>query len=137
KPARRHTGAMPRRRPSWPFTIPRVLFDVVTLAGFAVTSRSQLAGGELVLAQATGTLPRAPRPAETAGSGHASGACPALTPGGLACAFDGGPARHAHPVASSGLAAPVAVEVAARTAAHSEGVATTHREHGPGEPDLG
>src|SRR5471030_1924554 len=41
-------------------------------------------GGELVRAQATGTLPRAPRQAETAGSGHARGACPALTPAGLA-----------------------------------------------------
>jgi hypothetical protein len=94
-------------------------------------------GGEPVLAQAAGTLPRAPRQAETAGSGHASDACPALTPAGLACAFDGGPARHAHPVAASGLAAPVAVEVAARTAADSERVAATNREHGPGEPDLG
>jgi hypothetical protein len=44
---------------------------------------------------------------------------------------------HPHPVASSGLAAPLAADVATRTAAHSEGVAATHREHGPGEPDLG
>jgi len=29
------------------------------------------------------------------------------------------------------------VEVATRTAAHSEGVAATHRENGPGEPDWG
>src|SRR5206468_10568348 len=63
---------------------------------------------ELVLAEAIGTLPRAPRQAETAGSGHASSSCPALTPAGLARAPDGGPARHAHPVALSGLAAPLA-----------------------------
>src|ERR1700675_4127259 len=94
-------------------------------------------GGEFVLAQAAGTLPRAPRQTETAGSGHASGSCPALTLAGLARAPHGGPARHAHPVASAGLAAPLAVEVETRTAAHSEGVAATHREHGPGEPDLG
>src|SRR5713226_5541017 len=94
-------------------------------------------GGELVLAQATGTLPRALRQTETAGSGDASGSCPALTPAGLARAPHGGPARHAHPVASSGLAAPLAAEVATRTTAHSEGVAATHRVDGPGEPDLG
>src|SRR6266849_6020518 len=94
-------------------------------------------GGELVLAQAAGTLPRAPRQAETAGSGNASGSRSALTPAGLARAPDRGAARHAHPVASSGLAASLAAEVAARTAGHSEGVAATHREHGPGELDLG
>src|ERR1700716_3556477 len=85
-------------------------------------------GGELVLAQAGGTLPRAPRQTETAGSGHASGPCPALTPAGLARAPHGGPARHAHPVASSGLAAPLAVEVETRTAGHSEGGAGAPRE---------
>src|ERR1700730_12379608 len=86
--------------------------------------------GELVLAQATGTLPRAPCQAETAGSGRASGACPALRPARLACASDSGAPRYAHPVASSGLAPPLAVEVAARTAADSEGLAATHRKHG-------
>jgi hypothetical protein len=34
---------MPRRRRSWPATLSRLLFDVVTLAGVAVTSRSRLA----------------------------------------------------------------------------------------------
>jgi len=47
--APRHTGAMPRRRRSWPFTIRRLWVDVVTLAGFAVTSRSQLAAENLFL----------------------------------------------------------------------------------------
>src|ERR1700730_9113826 len=94
-------------------------------------------GGELVLAQATGTLPRAPRQTETAESDNASGSCPALTPAGLARAPHGGPARHAHPVASSGLAAPLAAEVATRATPHSERMATTYREHGAGEPDLG
>ena len=40
---------MPRRRRSWPSTIGRLLVDVVTLAGFAVTSRSQLAAENLFL----------------------------------------------------------------------------------------
>jgi hypothetical protein len=40
---------MPRRRRSWPFTIRRLRVDVVTLAGFAVTSRSQLAAENLFL----------------------------------------------------------------------------------------
>jgi hypothetical protein len=48
KPAGRHSGAIPRRR-SWPSTIRRLLVDVVTLAGFAVTSRSQLAAENLFL----------------------------------------------------------------------------------------
>ena len=49
----------------------------------------------------------------------------------------GGPARHAHQVAPSGLAAPLEVEIAARTAADSEGRTATDCEHGPGEPNLG
>ncbi len=40
---------MPRRRRSWPSTIRRLLFDVVTLAGLAVTSRTQLAAENLFL----------------------------------------------------------------------------------------
>ena len=40
---------MPRRRRSWPSTIRRLFADVVTLAGFAVTSRSQLAAENLFL----------------------------------------------------------------------------------------
>ena len=132
----RHTGAMLRRR-SWPSMIRRLLVDVGTLVGFAVTSRSQLAAENLFLRKQLALLPRAKRQAKTAGSGDASGSCPALTPAGLARAPHGGPARHAHPVASSGLAAPLAVEVAARTAADPEGPAATDREHGPGEPGLG
>ena len=38
---------MPRRRRSWPATLRRLLFDVVTLAGVAVTSRSRLAAENL------------------------------------------------------------------------------------------
>ena len=40
---------MPRRRRSWPSTIRRLLFDVVTLARLAVTSRAQLAAENLFL----------------------------------------------------------------------------------------
>jgi hypothetical protein len=64
----RHTGAMPRRR-SWPSTIRRLLVDVVTLAGFAVTSRSQLAAEnlflrkQLALYQERRVKPRRPDPA--------------------------------------------------------------------------
>jgi hypothetical protein len=36
-----------RRRRSWPSTIRRILFDVITLAGFAARSRAQLAAGWL------------------------------------------------------------------------------------------
>ena len=111
--------------------------DVVTLAGFAVTARSQLAAEnlflrkQLALYQERRVKPRRPDPATRVVLVLLSRLA------GLARAPHGGPARHAHPVASSGLAAPLAVEVPARTAAHSEGVTTTHRAHGPGEPDLG
>src|SRR6478672_25476 len=98
---------------------------------------SAAGGGEPVSPEAAGALPRAPRQAETAGSGDASHPRPALPLAGVALAPDGGPARHVHPVASSGLAAPLAVQVAARTAAGPERRAATHREHGAGEPDLG
>ena len=40
---------MLRRRRSWPSTLRRLLFDVVTLAGFAVRSRSQLVAENLFL----------------------------------------------------------------------------------------
>src|SRR5438132_9927032 len=69
KPARRHTGAMPRRRRSWSSMIRRLLVDVVTLAGFAVTSRSQLAAEnlflrkQLALYQERSVKPRRPDPA--------------------------------------------------------------------------
>ncbi len=60
---------MPRRRRSWPSTIRRLLFDVVTLAGVAVTSRSQLAAEnlflrkQLALYQERRVKPRRPDPA--------------------------------------------------------------------------
>src|SRR5205809_3814270 len=60
---------MPRRRRSWPSTIRRLLFDVVTLVGFAMTSRSQLAAEnlflrkQLALYQERGVKPRRPDPA--------------------------------------------------------------------------
>src|SRR5216683_2731977 len=114
---------MPRRRRSWPSTIRRLLFDVVTLAGFAVRSRSQLVAENLFLRKQLALYQERRVKPETAGSGNASGCRSALTPAGLARAPDRGAARHAHPVASSGLAASLAAEVAARTAAHSEGVA--------------
>src|ERR1700693_1029959 len=57
-------------------------------------------GGELVPAQTGGSLPRAPREAETAASGHASGPRRAVTPAGLARAPDSSPARYAYSVAS-------------------------------------
>jgi hypothetical protein len=40
---------MPRRRRSWPSTIRRLLVDAITLAGLAVTSRSQLVAENLFL----------------------------------------------------------------------------------------
>src|ERR1700691_4929815 len=60
---------MPRRRCSRPSTIRRLLFDVVTLVGFAVTSRSQLAAEnlflrkQLALYQERRVKPRRPDPA--------------------------------------------------------------------------
>ena len=60
---------MPRRRRSWPSTIRRLLVDVVTLAGLAVTSRSQLAAEnlflrkQLALFQERRVKPRRPDPA--------------------------------------------------------------------------
>ncbi len=69
KPARNHTGAIPRRRRSWRSAIRRLLFDVVALAGFAVTSRSQLAAEnlflrkQLALYQERHVKPRRPDPA--------------------------------------------------------------------------
>jgi hypothetical protein len=59
---------MPRRRRSFPSTISRLLVDVVTLAGFAVTSRSQLAAEnvffrkQLALYQERRVKPRRPDP---------------------------------------------------------------------------
>ena len=58
-----------RRRRSWPSAIRRLLVDVVTLAGFAVTSRSQLAAEnlflrkQLALYQERHVKPRRPDPA--------------------------------------------------------------------------
>src|ERR1700688_4428576 len=95
----------------------------------ALTPRAQLAAEslflrkQLALYQERQAKPRRPDPAT------ASHLCPALTPARLALAPDGGPARHAHQVASSRLAAPLAVEIAARAAAYSEGHTATHREH--------
>jgi putative transposase len=69
KLAPKHTGAMPRRRCSWPSTIRGLLFDVVTLAGIAVTSRSQLSAEnmflhkQLALYQERRLKPRRPDPA--------------------------------------------------------------------------
>jgi hypothetical protein len=57
------------RRVSWPPTIRHLLFDVVTLAGLAVTSRSQLAAEnlflrkQLALYQERRVKPRRPDPA--------------------------------------------------------------------------
>ena len=98
---------------------------------------SAAGGGEPVSPEAAGALPRALRQAETAGSGDASHPRAALTPAGLALAPDGRQARHADPLASSGLAAVLAVEVAARTAADSEGLAATHRGMAQANPTWG
>ena len=128
---------MPRRRRSWPSTIRRLLCDVVTLARLALTPRAQLAAEnlflrkQLALYQERRVKPRRPDPATRVILVLLSrlldwrSLLTVVQPDTL------------DPVASSGLAAPLAVEVAARTAADSEGRAATHREHGPGEPDLG
>src|SRR4051812_6112597 len=79
----------------------------------------------------------APRAVETGGSGNARHPRLALTPAGVAAAAHPGPARHAHPVASSGLASPLAVQVASRTAGDSAPCAATVRDHGAGQSDLG
>ena len=69
KSARTHTGAMPRRRRSWPSTIRRLLGDVVTLARLALTPRAQLAAEnlflrkQLALYQERCVKPRRPDPA--------------------------------------------------------------------------
>ena len=137
KPAERHTGAMLRHRRSSPSRFRRVLVDVVTLAGFAVTSRSQLATEnlflrkQLALYQERRVTPKRPDPATRVVLFLLSRL---LDWRALLTVV---PARHARPVASSGLAAPLAAEVATRTAAHSEGVAATHRAHGPGQSNLG
>jgi putative transposase len=60
---------MPRRRRSWPSTIRRLLVDAITLAGLAVTSRSQLVAEnlflrkQLALYQERRVKPRRPDPA--------------------------------------------------------------------------
>ena len=60
---------MPRRRRSWPSTIRRLLCDMVTFAGLALTPRAQLAAEnlflrkQLALYQERGVKPRRPNPA--------------------------------------------------------------------------
>src|SRR5215203_5673194 len=105
---------MSRRPRSWPSTIRRLLCDVVMFARLAGMPRVQLTAENLFLAEAAGALPGASGEAEAPRSGDARYSCTALTPARLALAPDSGPARHAHPVASSGLAPSVALEVAAR-----------------------
>ena len=136
KSARTHTVTMPRRRRSSPSTIRRLLRCRHAGPPRADAS-SPTVGGEPVSPEAAGPLPRARSQAETARSGDASHPRAALRSAGLALDPHGGQARHADPLASSGLAAVLVVEVAARTAADSEGLAATHRTHGPGESNLG
>lgn len=129
--------SMPRRLP---FLAAHDPFSVVGCCGVCRLGGdgSRDAGGrELVLAQAAGLVSRAPRQAETVGSGDASHPCPAFTRAGLARDPDGGPARDVHSVAPSGLAALLAVQNRTRTAADFEGRAATHRGHGPSQSDLG
>jgi putative transposase len=67
--ARPHTGTMLRHRRSWPSTIRRLLCDVVTLTGLALTPRVQLAAEnlflrkQLALYQECCVKPRRPDPA--------------------------------------------------------------------------
>ena len=129
---RAHTGTMPRRRRSCPSTCHRVLSDVLTL----IASRAAR-GREPVSPETAGPLPGARGQAETARLGDPSHPRPALTAGRLAVHPHGRQARHADPLAPSGLAPVQAVAVAARTAANPEGLATTHRAYGPGESHLG
>ena len=127
---------MPRRRP-WPSTIRRLLLDVLTLAGLAVTSRTQLVAEnlflrkQLALYQERRIKPRRMDPATRVVLVLLSRL---LDWRGLLAVVQPDTLIRWH---RSGLATPLAVEVAAGTAAHSEGVAATDREHGPGEPDLG
>jgi IS5 family transposase len=137
KSARTHTGYHVAPLPFMAFYDPPPSMRCRHACPPCADASSPAGGGELVSPEAAGALPRALRQAETAGSGDASHPRPALTAAGVAPTPDGGPARHAYQVASSGLAASLAREVAARTAADSERLAATHREHGPGEPDLG
>ena len=128
---------MLRRRRRWPSTIHRLLFDIVTFARLAVTSHARLAAEnlflrkQLALYQERHVKPKRPDPATRVVL------VPALTRAGLARAPDRGPARHADPVASSGVAAPLEVDVATETAADSGRVAATDRAPGTGEPDVG
>ena len=67
--ARRHTGAMTRRRRLWPSTVRRLLCDVVRLARLALTPGAQLAAEnlflrkQLALYQERCAKPRRPDPA--------------------------------------------------------------------------
>ena len=67
--ARPHTGTMSRPRRSWPSTFRRLLCDVVTFTGLALTPRAQLAAEnlfhrkQLALYQERCVKPRRPDPA--------------------------------------------------------------------------
>ena len=87
-------------------------------------------------AQTTGALPRAMYKAGANRSRDARGAC-RVSMAGLVLPAYRGATRHAHSVASSGLATLLALEVPRRTASDSARSPTVDRHHGPREPTWG
>ena len=128
---------MPRRRRSWPSTLRRLLFDVVTLAGFAVTSRSQLAAEnlflrkQLALYEERRVRPRRPDPATRVVLVLLSRL---LDWRALLTVVQPDTLIRWH---RQGWRLLWRWKVAVRTAANSGGFAAPDRDHGTGESDLG
>ena len=135
--ARTHIDDMSRRRRFWPSTIRRLLCDVVTLTGLALTPRAQLAAENLFLRKQLALYQERcvkPRRADAATRVILVLLSRLLE---RALAPDGGPARHADSLAPPGLATVLAVDISARPPADSCRPETTDRRDGTGEPDLG
>ena len=113
----------------------RLLGDVVTVGRLAVTSRPQLAAENLFLRKQLAVYQERrvkPRRADSATRVILVRLSRVLDWRSLLTVVK----RHAHPVASSGLAAVLAKEVEARTT-DSAGCAAPDRHDGAGRPDLG
>jgi hypothetical protein len=128
---------MSSRRPFVLRTVCRLLKDLIVLVRLGLTPRAHLAAENLVLRkqlalfQERRTKPRRSDPATRI-------ARLVIPVAGLALAAHGGPTRHIDPMAPSGMAIVLAVEVEAPGSAEaSRRPAATDRHHGPREPDLG
>jgi hypothetical protein len=130
--AAKHTDTMSRRRRS---CLPRrrLLCDVVTLARLALTPGPQLAAetcfsGSSWRSTKSATSSQDARTRQHEWCSFCSHGCWTWRP--LLTVVQ---PKHAHQMAPSRLAAPLAVEVATRRADDSGGCSATHREHDPGE----